>query len=130
MPRAPLVALLLLLSACEVAGPPAEQRPQGVKLPESVCKKFREGLETLKKQAGIDVDEKGEATVTELGWFGMNPAQRDQFAQLLAFNAACRSGQPSAEQRVLVRSETGVVLMDRIVETKVDMSELLGDDGS
>lgn len=123
----PLVALLLL-AACDPAPPPGPPGGDAAPLPRELCAKVKEGLDALRARGAVDYRENGEASIAEAAWFAMGPASRDQFAQLLGFHAACALPDGAAEQQIVVRNEGGLVLMRRTVETRVDLSEALGQD--
>ena len=111
----------LAVAACEVPAPP---KKAATRLPEEVCAEVKLGMDKL-KESGIDQVKPGEVTVMEQAWMELPPGQRDQMAQLIAFDAACRADEPSAEQTVIVRSELGRVMAQRIVTTSADLSDLM-----
>lgn len=117
--------LLVLLAACEPAPAPTG-RAEGAPLPPELCKKVREGLAKNASPGAAEFTDKGEATIAETAWGGMSPENRDQFARTLAYHAACARGGGGSEQEVVVRSDTGLVLMRRTIDTQLDMGEMLG----
>lgn len=119
---------LLALAAC--GGPPVEQDSAErvvARPPAQLCAKAKEAVGTLTKSGALVLDAPAEGTISEQVWLGMGTARQDQFAQLLAFNAACAADQPTAEQQIMLRGDTGVVLTNRIVETSPDTASLLAD---
>ena len=118
----PAVLTALFAGACEVPAPPPKA---AIRLPKEVCDQVTAGMEKL-KQSGVDQVKPGEITMVEQAWLELPAAQRDQMVQLIAFDAACRADQPSAEQTVVVRSEYGRPMAQRIVTTSADLSDLTG----
>ena len=117
--------LLALLAACEPA--PAPMGPaEGAPLPPELCKKVREGLEKNSAPGAAEFTDKGEATIAEPAWGAMSPQNRDQLARTIAFHAVCARGGGASEQEVVVRSDTGIVLMRRTIDTQLDMGEMMG----
>lgn len=112
---------LVLATACEQAdqtpAPPA-------RLPQQICDQARQALDKASQSAGFEYSG-AEATVAEAGWRGLSDDQRGAIAQALGVNAACSAPEPARETTVLIRSETGRTLMERTVETSVDLSEIL-----
>lgn len=120
--------LLLILAACGDAPPPPEAPLLPV--PPEACAKVKEALDTLQGQGALVYTDKGEATIDQQAWLAMGEAAREQFAKALGFHAACSQPTPTAEQTVIVRSETGTTLMQRIIETQTDIGQLLREVGS
>ncbi len=119
---------LLTLAAC--GGPPAEEESAARTVappPAKLCAKAKEAVETLTQSGALVLDAPAEGTISEQVWLGMGAAGQDQFAQLLAFNAACAADQPAAEQQIMLRGDTGLVLTNRIVEISPDAADLLAD---
>lgn len=126
MKRAAL--LLALLAGCDRQ--PAGQLPDTrvmAPLPAKVCSQARDALAKLKGKPGIEISGPAEATVEDQIWLQLGAPGRDQLAQLLAYDAACASSNAPREQQVTIRSQFGTVLMQRIVETGVDLSQILDD---
>jgi hypothetical protein len=117
--------LLALLVACEPA--PAPTGPaEGAPLPPELCRKVREGLAKNTSPGATEFTETGEATIAEAAWAAMSPPNRDQLARTIAFHAVCARGGGASEQEVVVRSDTGIVLMRRTIDTQLDMGEMMG----
>ena len=117
--------LLALLAACEP--PPAPTGPaEGAPLPPELCKRVREGLEKTSSPLAADFTDKGEAIMDETAWGAMSPQNRDQLARTIAYHAVCARGGGASEQEVVVRSNTGIVLMRRTIDTQLDMGEMMG----
>lgn len=123
--RTMLIGLILLLAACDAPAPPTAMAAGP--LPKQVCKKVSDGLTQMSATAMFEYNSAGEATMAEEVWLPMSPPQRDQLAQLLAFHAACQQENAPAEQKVVIRSETGRPLLDRVVETQADISSLIAE---
>ena len=117
--------LLAILAACEPAPAPTKTA-EGAALPPELCKKVREGLEKNSAPGAAEFTEKGEATIAEPAWGAMSPQNRDQLARTIAFHAVCARGGGASEQEVVVRSDTGIVLMRRTIDTQLDMGEMMG----
>jgi hypothetical protein len=112
------------LSACE---PPPQPEAVAGPLPKQICSKVAEGIKKLAETPMFEHNGPAQATLAEEIWLPMEAPQRDQIVQLLAFDAACKSASPPAEQQVTIRSETGRLLVERIVETRPDLGTLLQD---
>lgn len=112
---------LLGLAACHVPAPPPKAASR---LPQEVCEKAKLGMDKL-KQGGLDQVKPGEVTMIEQAWLELPAERRDQLIQLIGIDAACRAEEPSFEQTVVVRSEFGRVMAQRIVTTSVDLSDLV-----
>ncbi len=125
MKRAPLLALVLL-AACgdQPAGQQPDQRVMAP-LPKAVCDKARAALAQLKGRVGMEITGPAQAIVEQDIWLNLGIGGRDQLAQLLAFDAACAAPAAPPEQEVTVQNQFGTVLMRRVVETGVDMSQFL-----
>jgi hypothetical protein len=113
---------LLLLAACssEPEADPADDMP-GAPPPPQLCEQSRKALEAIGAKAGIDYDDRGEGIVAQEAWLRMQAAQRSQFAQLLAFHAACAHPDGAGERRIVIRNEWGNVVVERIVPTAVGL---------
>ena len=114
---------VLVLAACHKAPPPPE--PMGGPIPAQICAEVKKSLDALSATGGVDVTDKGEATVEQAAWFAMSPEQRDSLATTLAFRAGCVSGRQSKDQEVSIRGEDGTLLMHRIVSTRTDLQSAL-----
>ena len=126
MRGAALALALAALAACDEPAVPVGDSAAFAPPPAQVCKEAEEGLAQLRDTAALDISKLPEATVEQGLWLRMGPDGREQFARLLAYGAACAADDPPPEQQVLIRNEFGAVLMDRIVQTGVDMSAALG----
>ena len=114
--------LLLVLAACGPQPQPPEAKSQP--LPPILCEKARDGLEKLRVKGAIDYDEAGTATIPQEAWMVMGTGGHSQLAQMLAFHAACADPDGPAERPIVIRNESGVVLMDRPVSTEVGLGTL------
>ena len=114
--------LSIAVSACSEAPPTPKTT---VRLPEEVCKQAREGLDKLAAGSGFEVVKAGEAVIAEQAWLDLPPDTRNQLAQLIGYDAACRASEASSEQTVVIRNEMGRVITERIVPTSADFSNLL-----
>ncbi len=124
MRKMAIVTLAALAGCGEPPGKMPDQKPFAP-LPEKVCAQAKDGLTQLKGKVGIEIGGPGEAIVEQGVWLGMGASGHDQLAQLLAFDAACAQATPPREQEITIRNESGVVLMRRVVETGVDLSQIL-----
>ena len=117
-------ATALLLAGCYEAPPTPKTT---ARLPEEVCKQAREGLEKLSEGSPFELLKPGEAMMPDQAWLELVPEARNQLAQLIGYDAACRASEASAEQTVVIRSETGRLITQRVVPTSADLSTLLKD---
>jgi hypothetical protein len=107
----------LLLAGCEEQPKLAVDTSAAAKPPEQACAQIRQGIETLRSDAGLETDGKGGATMMEEAWLALDGGTKDQMVQLLGFDAACRAEQPLPEQKVTIRSEYGRVMVEQTVST-------------
>ncbi len=118
---------LALVAACHKAPPPPT--PDTGPVPAQVCAQVKKSLDQLTSTDGIDITDKGEATVEKEIWLNMNDDQRGSFANALAFRAGCASGHQSDDQEVTIHGDDGSLLMHRIVSTRVNLQDALGGGG-
>ena len=123
----PILPFVALAAACHKAPPPPQ--PMTGPIPAQICAEVKKTLDTLEKSGGVDVAERGEATVEREIWFEMSAEQRDSLARALAFHAGCASGRQSKEQEVSIRGDDGSLLMHRIISTQIDIQNALGGGG-
>jgi hypothetical protein len=115
--------LLILLAACG-SKPQAQPDAKAPPLPSQLCDQTRDGLEKLRVKGALDYDEGGAATIPQAAWMTMGSAEHGSLAQMLAFHAACAQPDGSAQRHVLIRNESGVVLMESDVSTKFGLGSL------
>jgi hypothetical protein len=120
-----LYALLLLLGACQGEPPPDLNQAAAGPPPAELCAEIAKSRKDLDAQPGIEYDEKGEATIAGNAWTAMSPDNHADFARSLAFIAACASGRQSEAQPVRIRNESGRILLETTVTTKVDLRSML-----
>lgn len=129
MPRPFILILpLMLMAGCQaepIVEPQAQQKLGPP--PAELCEKVREALDELRKTAAFDYDDQGGATIEQRAWFALGETKRDQLGQALAFHAACAVGELEPEQTATVRSETRIVLMQRLFPMTADTGSLLSD---
>ena len=116
----PLVALL---AACHKAPPPPQ--PVAGPIPAQICADVKKSLDALAATGGVEVTDKGEATIEQAAWFQMSADERDSLANALAFRAGCASGRQRKDQEVSIRGDDGTVLMHRFVSTGTDIQSTL-----
>jgi len=114
---------LLSAAACDVPVPPEPDPAQPP--PAALCAKVRAALETLARTSTVQLDGQGGATIPDQVWIELGAERRGQLGNTLAYDAACRSGRPQSELTITFRNETGRILSQRTVSTRVDMSELM-----
>lgn len=122
------IPLLALLAACNSEPLPPEPQAEAQPLPADFCRKVKEALDTLRDKGALVYTDKAEATIDQQVWLEMGQGGRDELTRALGFHAACAQGGGSGEQTVAIRDEGGMVLMERVIETKADVGELLGKD--
>ena len=120
-----LLLPLLALAACKAEKPEWAQEGRQVAVPAPVCKEVAKALDQLRGRQGIEIDDKGEATMAVAAWNAMPSAQHDAFLKSLAFRASCAAGAQSDAQEVVVRGDDGNELARRSISTRVDTSEIL-----
>jgi hypothetical protein len=121
--------LLLLLSACQGEQPPSPTETNTGPPPAAVCAEVRKGLAGLQAQPSFDQDNKGEATIEQAAWMAMSPDDHAQLAKTLAFAASCTAGHQSDAQQVRIRNETGTILLESTISTKVDLRSVMKKQG-
>ena len=123
--KASLGSAALALGVIAACQQQPEPPPPPAPLPAAVCEKAREALERISKTGAFEFNAQAEATIDQASWLALSHHDRDQLGQVLAFHAACAAPEPSREQTVIIRSEYGTVLTRRVVETSVDLSQIL-----
>jgi len=127
MRLSPAFPLLALLAACHADKPDWAQQGKQTAVPAAVCKEIEKGVAQLRASRGIDLTDKGEATVPPAAWDQMTAEQHDQFLHTLAFHAACAAGAQSDAQPVVVHGDDGSELARRAISTRADVGESLRD---
>jgi hypothetical protein len=127
MHRNAVLLAALLAAACHPA--PAPPEPLGGPVPKQVCDEVKKALDAISSQGGVDYKDDGQATIEQAAWLAMGEDQRDAVAHALGFHASCAAGLQKEDQEVVVKSEAGIVLMRRLVDTRVDPMTLLRDRG-
>ena len=119
------LALLLALAACKGETPPDAAQTNVGPVPPQLCAQVKKQLQGLNSQLAVQYNDKGEATVTQEAWMAMNPDNHADFAKTIAFVAACASGHQSEAQPVRIRNESGTMLLETTVSTKVDLRSVM-----
>ena len=125
--RAILPLTLLALAACHAEEPDWAKKGRQVAVPAQACDQIRKAVAQLRAGGGIEIGDKGEATMAVDAWNRMRAAQHDQLLKTIAFNASCAAGSQNDAQEVVVRGEDGSELARRGISTRIDTSELLRD---
>ena len=120
----PLVCCLALLAGCHKAPPPPESVAGPI--PAQICAQVKKSIDALTANGGVEVTDKGEATIESTAWFAMNADQRDGVARAVAFRAGCVSGRQSKDQEVKIRGDDGTLLTHRFISTRTDVQSVLG----
>ncbi|HMC92534.1 MAG TPA: hypothetical protein VKI45_08750 [Allosphingosinicella sp.] len=123
----PPLLLLAALAACHAEKPDWAEKGQQGPLPPQVCGEIEKGVAKLAAAGGIEITEKGEATIPAAAWNHMTAAEHDQLLHTMAFHVACKSGAQSDAQPVVVHDDEGNELARRSISTRVDTSGLLRD---
>jgi len=113
---------LLVLAACGPQPQPPEAKSQPV--PPILCEKARDGLDKLRAKGAIDYDRAGAATIPQDAWMAMGTGGHGQLAQMLALHAACADPGGPPERPIVIRNESGVILMETSVSTDVGLGSL------
>jgi hypothetical protein len=115
------VLLLLALAGCE---PDSAERPLATALPKEVCDQAQQALSGATRTGGVVLTSPIEALIAHEAWLQMPTDSRDALAQAMGISATCAGGTPKLQQEVVIRSETGIVLTRRVVETSASMPGL------
>jgi len=120
--------LLLLLAACGSQPRSGQESEEASAVPAAppppeLCEQARKALVELGAKGAIDYDDRGGATVPQEIWMGMGE-KHGAFAQMLALHAACAHPDGSAERQVVIRNESGVVLLENTVPTNIGIGSL------
>jgi hypothetical protein len=126
--RFSMLPLLLLAAACNEQSP--SQAPagglEGIHVPPppaALCAQSAAALEKLGGKGVIDYDDKANATIPQELWMAMGD-QHNPFAQTLALHAACTHPDGSAERKVTIRNENGVILMEAMIPTNIGLGSI------
>jgi hypothetical protein len=111
--RIALVATIALLAGCDQAAPPKV----ATALPKKVCEDAQAAVTQATKSGAVVVNSPVEVMIAQESWLPMPEAQRDGLTRALGIAATCAGGVPKLEQEVVVRSDTGMVLTRRIIQT-------------
>ena len=119
---------LLLAAACGSQSPSSNlpgdlDNIQVPAPPPQLCAKAADALKQLGAKGAIDYDDLGSATIPQDLWMAMGD-QHASFAQTLALHAACTHPDGKGERKVLIRNDSGVVLMEAMVPTNVGLGSL------
>jgi hypothetical protein len=123
-----LLPSLFLAAACGSQSP-SSQLPgdldniQVPPPPAQLCAQSAEALKQLGSKGALDYDDQGNATVPQEIWMSMGD-QHNKFAQTLALHAACVNPDGKRERKVLIRNESGVILMEAMIPTNLDLGSL------
>jgi hypothetical protein len=117
--------IFALLAACQGETPPDMNQASAGPPPAAVCDEVRKAMKALDGNTSIDYGDKGEATVEQAAWTAMTPENHNDFARSLAFLAACAAGEQSDAQPVKIRNESGRMLLETSVSTRVDLRSVL-----
>ena len=113
-----------LLSACgfdETQAPTPAAEP----LPKEVCAQSKQAVERLEKSGGLVLNSPTDAVMMQQAWLELTPAARDALLTAMALAATC-AGEPRLEQEVTVHSDTGTLLVRRVVQTSYSLADALG----
>jgi hypothetical protein len=113
-----ILAILIVLPACEPE--PAPPRVASA-LPGKVCADARAAVKAAAESNALILNSPVEAMIMHEAWLGMPQAHRDALAQAMGIAATCAEGRPRLEQEVVIRSDTGIVLSRRVVETSFSL---------
>ena len=119
------LSLLLGLAACQGEPPPDMNQTAAGPPPAELCAEIKKNLKGFEGDLSIDYNDKGEATVEQAAWMTMSPENHADLAQTLGFVAACASGRQSDAQPVSIRNESGRMLLETTVSTRVDLRSIL-----
>jgi hypothetical protein len=119
------LALLLALAACKGETPPDAAQTNVGPVPPQLCAQVKKQLQGLSNQLAVQYNDKGEATVTQEAWMAMTPDNHADFAKTIAFVASCASGHQAEAQPVRIHNESGTMLLESTVSTKVDLRSVM-----
>jgi hypothetical protein len=110
-----ILAAALALVACDPAPEIPSMALEASRPPEHVCASAANTLDELRNRFGLVYSDQGDATIQQDIWLQLQERGREELVNTLALYAACSAPQAVTEQAVLIRSEIGVVLAQRIV---------------
>jgi hypothetical protein len=113
--------LLLALAGCRPAPLPPEE---AIALPRSVCDQAQQAMGAATKTGGLVLSSPVEGMIAHEIWLRMPPESREGLAQAMGVAATCAEAAPRLNQEVVIRSEEGMVLTRRVVETSSSMPGL------
>jgi hypothetical protein len=124
----PPLLLLAALAACHSKKPDWAEKGRQGRVPAQLCSQIEKGVAQIAAGGGgIDIGDKGDATIPAAAWDRMSASEHDQLLRTIAFHAACKSGAQSDALPVVVHDDEGNELARRSMSTRVDTSELLRD---
>jgi hypothetical protein len=112
-----ILAIPAALTGCE---PEPPQRVASA-LPRQICDQAQEAVAGATKTGALILKSPVEGVVAHEAWLPMREPDRDGLTRAMGVAATCAEGTPRLQQEVVIRSETGLVLTRRIVETSVSL---------
>ncbi len=110
------IGLLALLSGCGEA-PQIDNLVQAPsRPPEALCQQVTTALRELQNQGAVVSTTPGEMTIDSAAWLELGERRRDELGQTLALTKACASADAGLEQEVVIRGETGAVLLRKVYD--------------
>jgi len=90
-------------------------------IPKEICDQAQAAVEKLTEAGALILRSPTEGMIAQEAWLHIPEAPRDGLIRAVGIAATCAEGMPTLEQEVTIRSETGVVLSRRIVETSFSL---------
>jgi hypothetical protein len=118
MKLAILIATAVFLAGCGLTEAPA---PEASMIPAQTCREAQAAVSEATKGSAILLSSPVEAAVAYDAWPPMPEAQREGLTRAMASAAICSVGRPKLDQVIVIRSEPGMVLTRRIVQTSFSL---------
>jgi hypothetical protein len=113
-----LIATAVLLAGC---GETEVPKPEASMVPAQTCREAQVAVSKATEGNAILLSSPIEATIAYESWLPMPEAQREGLTRAMAIAAVCSEGTPKLDQEIVIRSETGMVLTRRIVQTSFSL---------
>ena len=113
-----LGCMIVAIAACHPEPTPRAATP----IPAEICDDAQAAVGQLTEAGALFLETPTEGVIAQEAWLSMPAEPRDGIIRAVGIAATCAEGTAKLQQEVTIRSETGMVLTRRIVETSFSLS--------